>query len=44
MSKGSRSRPIEIPRDQYRDNFDRIFGRKPADTPAKPNDKTNIAK
>ncbi len=28
MSKGSTPRPIEVPRDQYRDNWDQIFGRK----------------
>jgi len=34
MSKGSRPRPIDIPRDQYRDQFDAIFGHKPKPTPS----------
>ena len=29
MSKGSKPRPVEVPRDQFRDNWDRIFGKKP---------------
>lgn len=29
MGKGSAPRPIEIPRDQFRDNYDAIFGKKP---------------
>jgi hypothetical protein len=37
MGKGSTPRPIEIPRDQYRSNWDKIFGKKPA--PPKPTDK-----
>ena len=28
MGKGSTPRPIEIPKDQYRDNWDKIFGNK----------------
>jgi len=28
MGKGSVPRPFEVPREQYRDNFDRIFGKK----------------
>ena len=28
MGKGSVPRPFDIPRDQYRDNFDAIFGKK----------------
>lgn len=28
MSKGSNPRPVEIPREDFRDNWDRIFGRK----------------
>lgn len=28
MSKGSRSRPVEIPREQFNNNWDRIFGKK----------------
>jgi hypothetical protein len=28
MSKGSTPRPFEIPRKQYEDNFERIFGKK----------------
>lgn len=28
MSKGSVPRPFEIPRDQFRDNWDKIFGKK----------------
>lgn len=33
MGKGSRARPIEIPRDDYRSNWDKIFGKKPEDKP-----------
>jgi hypothetical protein len=36
MSKGSNPRPIHIPRDQFRDQWDQIFGQK--NTP-KPQDK-----
>lgn len=28
MGKGSRARPIEVPRDDYRSNWDKIFGKK----------------
>lgn len=35
MSKGSNPRPVEIPRDQFRDNWDQIFGKKPAKPPEK---------
>lgn len=31
MGKGSTPRPIEIPKDQYRDNWDKIFGKKKSD-------------
>jgi hypothetical protein len=37
MSKGSNPRPVQVPRDQYRDNWDQIFGRKQPEP--KPNDK-----
>jgi hypothetical protein len=40
MSKGSNPRPIDIPRDQFRDNWDQIFGKKPA----KPDEKQPPAK
>jgi hypothetical protein len=29
MSKGSNPRPYEIPKEQFRDNWDSIFGKKP---------------
>ena len=44
MGKGSNPRPIEIPRDQFRDNFDRIFGKKPDEPQPKPPGKTPDAK
>jgi len=28
MGKGSVPRPFEVPRDQFRDNWDKIFGNK----------------
>jgi len=28
MGKGSVPRPFDVPREQYRDNFDAIFGKK----------------
>lgn len=28
MGKGSNPRPFEVPREQFRDNWDKIFGRK----------------
>ena len=28
MGKGSVPRPFEVPRDQFRDNWDKIFGKK----------------
>mgnify|MGYP003339691966 CR=1 FL=1 len=28
MGKGSNPRPFEIPKDQFRDNWDAIFGKK----------------
>jgi hypothetical protein len=34
MSKGSNPRPVEIPRDQFRDNWDQIFGKKNQPEPA----------
>lgn len=40
MGKGSTPRPFEVPKDQFRDNWDAIFGKK--DKPAeneKPQDK-----
>ena len=30
MGKGSTPRPFEIPREQFRDNWDKIFGKKDA--------------
>jgi hypothetical protein len=40
MGKGSTPRPFEIPKDQFRDNWDAIFGKKnkPQDE-QKPQDK-----
>lgn len=36
MSKGSNPRPIDIPKDQFRDNWDKIFGqRQPKEEPKK---------
>jgi hypothetical protein len=31
MGKGSKPRPIEVPKDQFRDNWDKIFGKKKSD-------------
>jgi hypothetical protein len=28
MGKGSTPRPFEVPKDQFRDNWDKIFGKK----------------
>jgi len=39
MGKGSGPRPFDIPREQFRDNFDAIFRKKkeqPAPEPKKP--------
>jgi hypothetical protein len=34
MGKGSNPRPFEVPKDQFRDNWDKIFGKKdPKDKP-----------
>ena len=44
MGKGSTPRPFDIPKDQFRDNWDAIFGKKRQDPPAKPSDKTPAAK
>ena len=33
MSKGSSARPIEIPREQFRSNWDQIFGKKDQQKP-----------
>jgi hypothetical protein len=44
MSKGSNPRPVEIPRDQFRHNWDRIFAQKQPAEPAKPPGKTPDAK
>ena len=37
MSKGSTPRPFEVPKDQFRDNWDKIFGKK--DKPNQPDKK-----
>lgn len=37
MGKGSTPRPFEVPRDQFRDNWDKIFGKK--DKPNQPDKK-----
>ena len=41
MGKGSNPRPFEIPRDEFRDNWDKIFGKKTAkeDKPSNPDKK-----
>lgn len=41
MGKGSVLRPFEVPREQFRDNWDKIFGRKDPkeDNPKNPNKK-----
>ncbi len=44
MGKGSNPRPFEIPRDQFRDNWDAIFGKKKQDPAPKPPTKTPDAK
>jgi hypothetical protein len=44
MGKGSNPRPIEIPKDQFRSNWDQIFGKKKPDEPPKPPAKTPDAK
>lgn len=41
MSKGSRPRPVEVPRDQFRDNWDRIFGNKQEPKPKPPAENPN---
>ena len=33
MGKGSNARPIEIPREQFRSNWDQIFGKKDHEKP-----------
>lgn len=33
MSKGSAPRPLGIPKEKFNDNFDKIFGKKPAQPP-----------
>jgi len=44
MGKGSTPRPFEIPKDQFRDNWDAIFGKKKPAEPPKPVEKTPGAK
>jgi hypothetical protein len=44
MGKGSNPRPIDIPKQDYRDNWDRIFSKKKPDEPPKPPHKTPDAK
>ena len=44
MGKGSVPRPFDVPLDQYRDNFDRIFGKKDKQEPAKENKPNDDAK
>ena len=40
MGKGSVPRPFEVPREQFRDNWDKIFGRKdPKEEPKNPDKK-----
>lgn len=38
MSKGSNPRPYSVPKEQFRDNYDAIFGKKskPADKETQP--------
>ena len=36
MSKGSNPRPFEVPKEKFRDNWDQIFGKKPAKPPENP--------
>lgn len=43
MSKGSRPRPIEVPREEFRRRWDDIFGKKPEPQP-KPPAQTPVAK
>lgn len=35
MGKGSNPRPFDIPKDQFRDNWEATFGRKPKPEPKK---------
>jgi hypothetical protein len=35
MSKGSNPRPVEIPREKFRDNWDQIFGKNSPKPPEK---------
>jgi hypothetical protein len=44
MSKGSRTRPREVPHQQFRDNWDAIFGKKPREPEPKPPGKTPVTK
>lgn len=41
MSKGSNPRPFQVPREEFRNNWDKIFGNKksPADKPKDPDKK-----
>ena len=40
MGKGSAPRPYEVPREQFRDNWDKIFGKKnPKEDKQQPEDK-----
>jgi hypothetical protein len=40
MGKGSTPRPFDVPRDQFRDNWDKIFGPKNKQpSPPQPTDK-----
>jgi hypothetical protein len=39
MGKGSNPRPIEIPREEFRNNWDKIFGKKKAKPQPQPTDK-----
>jgi len=41
MSKGSTPRPFEVPRDQFRDNWDKIFGKKQEPNPKPPGKNPN---
>jgi hypothetical protein len=38
MGKGSNPRPFEVPKDQFRDNWDKIFGKKDPKDEHKPAD------
>ena len=44
MGKGSNPLPFDIPKDQFRNNWDEIFGKKKPDQQAKPPAKTPDAK